>query len=198
MQNLKFNKGFTLIELLIGIVIVTMITIMAVPNFRQAMWRNELRSGADEIIAQMRSAQTMSLAGKTTGVCNDGENEGKICDGDAACLQGNCAAQVPRGGYGVRFSLEDPKHIIVFADLDTKKDYDVGEDLLNSPLSIPSSVVINALSPSPLDIVFEPPNARLYINGLPTGQATLVLRHIITGSTVGIRIDAISGIMEKE
>ncbi|MDP3244919.1 MAG: GIY-YIG nuclease family protein [bacterium] len=194
----KSGAGFTLIELLIGIVIVTMITVMAVPNFRQAMWRNELRSGADEIIAQMRSAQNMSLAGKTAGFCNGGVNDKKPCQADEGCPQGLCVKQVPLGGYGVRFNQATPQSFIVFADLNNNHFYDPEEDLLNSPLSVPSSVVINALLFSPLDIVFEPPNARLYINGVPTGQATLVLRHIITNNTVSVKIDAISGIMEKE
>lgn len=57
----RFLKGLTLIELLITVAIVTILALLAVPSFQRMMDTRRVVGAADNLLAELRHAQTESV-----------------------------------------------------------------------------------------------------------------------------------------
>lgn len=70
------QHGFTLIELVITLVLVTILLALAVPNMRDALWRNKVITAANEFVALLNLARGEALrTGSTTAVCRSPDPE---------------------------------------------------------------------------------------------------------------------------
>ncbi len=70
------QRGFTLIELVITLVLVTILLALAVPNMRDALWRNKVITAANEYVALLNLARGEALrTGSTTAVCRSPDPE---------------------------------------------------------------------------------------------------------------------------
>ncbi len=102
MNKLKSSQGFTLIELIVVIIIITIITSIAILQISSYRRGTTVESVAEEIALNIRRAQTMALAVRSTG-------------GFLPAYQ---------NGYGIHFELagqggtqgSDPKSYILFTD----------------------------------------------------------------------------------
>lgn len=128
----SLDRAFTLIEILIVTVIIGVITSIVVLNYGRDKEQFALQRSAYKLAQDIRRAQEMAMSGKE--------------------FQG----EVPRGGYGVYFTIDEPTHYILFADINEDRQYSAGE--LVEDISLEKRIKIGELSSSPLNIVFIPPD----------------------------------------
>jgi len=142
------SKAFTLIELIVVVSIITLMTALILPNYREGERQLALQRSAYKLAQDLRRAQEMALSSQKFD------------------------KEVP-AGYGIYLNKSQPFQYILFADLDNGKDYDAGETV--EILQLERQIQISSLSPvSPLTIVFTPPDPQIYISG--GNVATVVLR----------------------
>ncbi len=156
MNNInKYNQfGFTLVDLIISIGIFGVISTMVMVNYRAGTRSDTVRQSADIALSILRRAQTMTLTGALT------------------------ASAFPQGGYGVRFDENDDDVIILFADIDGNFSYTSDTDTDLEQIDLPGNAIFEANEDSGstgfLDVVFSPPDADAYFNGLATAASKQV------------------------
>lgn len=168
------KQGFALIELLVSIAIFVIITTAVVVNFRVGERSTELRLTAQELATKIRRVQIMAQSGRQ--------------------IEGLSLPQ----GYGVYITGND---FVFFADQDGNWIYDAGEEISEVTFSLPSAMIIESLEPllpdDRLDVVFEVPGPRVWINGAEDdGTAQIQLKHEGTGQTRTITVWRVSGRVE--
>ena len=126
------NKGFTLIELLIVASIISMMSILVLPNLRTGEKQFSIVISAHKLAQDSRKAQEMAMSStEFNGV-------------------------IPSGGYGINI-VNGAKFYILFADLDKDQQYDsnekVGDDIYLDG---------GTVSQTSATIVFTPPDPTIY------------------------------------
>ncbi|MCA1779969.1 MAG: GspH/FimT family pseudopilin [Xanthomonadaceae bacterium] len=75
------SRGFTIMELLIGIAILAILTVVALPNFIAFTQNNRLAAQANELVATLQYARSEALKrGVDVQICSSAS--GTACDGD--------------------------------------------------------------------------------------------------------------------
>jgi len=167
------KKGFTIIELLVAMSIFIIVTGLVVANFRRGARSDELRIAATGLASTLRRAQTMALAG----------------------VQVN--GELPAGGYGVHVSISEPSRYIIFTSNDLL--YNSGEELAGGIIFLPSNIVIEEVSLTPLSVVFKPPKPTIYINGGTSENLVMItLKDSISDQTRKVTVNRISGQISVE
>lgn len=200
-SRLTFDVGFTMIEMLISLSIFAVVTAFVTANFRAGRQSDEIRLSSQLVATAIRRAQTLAIAGQASPSCVGGANDKKMCLGGTAaeCPSGACVIDVPKGGYGIRLTTVSPdsRKVILFADLDGDRAYDAGELMRSDTVSPGPFVAVTALNPvasNVLDIVFEPPKPKTWLNNsVATPIATITLSHTTTGSSKTVTVNAVSG-----
>lgn len=128
--DVKMKKAFTLIELLVVISIVAVLTVIILPNFKNAEKQFALQSSAHEIAQDIKKAQVMAISSKTfNGI-------------------------IPSGGYGIYFPIQQ-NYVILFADCGNYGQYDSGGNSCNGvsetveQLYLKKNIYINNVSGEP-------------------------------------------------
>lgn len=187
---------------MVSLAIFAVITGFAIANYRQGGQGDELRLASQNAASIIRRAQTAALAGQTVFACS---NSDQVCDPAAsgACGAGTCGQRVPHG-FGVRFSSApgSERAAIFFADLNANRLYDNGETVLTASVSPTPNVNVMTVSPaagSNLDIVFEPPKPKTYLNAVaPEPIAMITLAQSGTGLLKRVTVNKISGQISAE
>lgn len=141
-------------------------------NYHNANKRSELGLVKQKLVSDIRLAQNYSLGSKTY----DGFN-------------------VPSGGWGAHFSLDNPTYYIIFADKNTpngNQAYDDGEAIETKtlPAEVTISLIeVNSISKQSVDIVFFPPDPVTYVNGLNNANAQITLKENVNNSTAVITVN---------
>jgi prepilin-type N-terminal cleavage/methylation domain-containing protein len=163
------EKSFTLVELLIVIGIITILSSISFPFYRNAQKQYILESEAQKLAQEIRKVEEMGMSAKE--ITNPNNPSEKF---------------VPSGGYGIYFSLV-PQRIIIFADCDDSHTYTRAPPPVcgTSPprfferiedLNLDPRVRLAHLSPSsPLNIVFKPPDPTVFIDGTSSATITISL-----------------------
>lgn len=138
------NKGFTLTELLTVIAIISIMSVLVLPNYRIGERQFALQRSAYKLAQDLRRAQEMTMSAK----------------------EFPAAPPTFMGVYGINFQLNFTSYIL-FADLNNNKVFDSGEEIEN--LSLEKGVKISNLSPAsegpgPLNIAFTPPDPTINFN----------------------------------
>lgn len=128
------TNGFTLIEILVTIGIISLLTALILPNFRQGQKAFALQRSAHQLSQDIRKIQEMAMSAK-----------------------GLPAAPASfKGTYGIKIEIGSADYIL-FADLDNDYVFDLGEAI--ETVSLEKGVRIGNLSPSlPSSITFTPPD----------------------------------------
>jgi len=114
-QKSVSRNGFTLIELLVSITIFGLISTMVVVNFRGGQKQDFLNLSADEIVSNIKKAQTAAVTGELIN------------------------GEVPAGGFGLHFE-KDADSYVYFADDGT---HIYNGDLILQEYSLQESVYID-------------------------------------------------------
>lgn len=149
------RTGFTLVEVLVVMFIIAMLSSILVVNWRKNEKRYQLQRAAQEVVQNLRKAQSMALAGKN------------LCDQALPCVPEN---------YGVFFGKTDVFSYVIFSDKNGNEKYGGGESTeLVERIDLDSGMEIS-LSKD-LDVVFLVPDGFITINGQPvTAEASLTVK----------------------
>lgn len=202
------RRGFTLTELLVSMSILMVITTMAVVNFRNAQYADELRFAAENIAAELRRAQSFALISRTIPHCRQaGDQNGQFCfsGNNIECGGGSCTDQAPKGGWGVYVDGNpDQQELVFYADTgntdrtgESDHQFQSFETYRQLDFTIGLNVHIKSVDPAVddvLDISFEAPRPRAHFNGATdVSLAEIVLEHRRTGNVATITLNGISG-----
>jgi len=149
-MNFKFldeNKGYIGIpELLVVVAIIAILTLVALINYPAARKQLALQRSASQLAQDIRRVQEMALAAEEFPDCTNPNY---------------------RYGYGVYFHMTNPKEYILFADCNGNENYNSGVDKMvgGGILKFEQGIEVNTLSPSPLSVIFTPPDPIVKIIG---------------------------------
>ena len=151
-QRISASKnGFTLIEILVVTAVALILSSILLVNLRGGEKQYAQERSLHKIGQDLRRAENLSLSAQ--------EFEG----------------QVPKGGYGFYFKIEEKDHYILFADIDADGTYNAGDGLVEN-IKLEKGAEIQNLSSSPLTITFLPPDPTINIR--PVAQtATITLNN---------------------
>lgn len=204
------SSGFTLIELLVVVAIFGIITTAVVTNLKTGEYSSELRLAAHALVSQIRAVQTMAQTGRIVemcrsegaigdpGYCRD-SRAGQLCAGEIALCDCSCADQASPGGYGLHI---DGSSVTAFADVNSSRLYEAGEELSAAEFELPARVAVQSVLPaSPLDVVFTPPSGTVWIAGCDPeapdsvcgASAQIVLSHTQTSQVRTVTIYRVTG-----
>lgn len=198
--RLSSRKGFTMIEMLISLSIFAVVTAFVTANFRAGRQSDELRQSTQLLATAIRRAQTMALTGQTVPYCQGGTNDMKVCPNgtNPECGGGTCVRDLPKG-YGIHLTTvaATAAKAVLFADIDGDKAYDAGEEIRTDTVSPGVFVSVTNLDPvaaNVLDVVFVPPQPKIWFNGsTASAVARVTLMHKTTGLTKIVSINQITG-----
>lgn len=93
-------RGFTLIELMVTLVVLAVLTLIAVPNFRDTMRRSRVSSASNALLADLAYARSEAVSrGNYVSVC-PGNAEGSGCQ-DGQAYEGGWLVYTYKPGQGV-------------------------------------------------------------------------------------------------
>jgi Tfp pilus assembly protein FimT len=150
---MKLNKfldknGFTMIDLVVGLFIIALITGLSYANFHSSSQRSRTLLAAQAVLSDFKLAENYTLG-----------------------LQAY-KGQPPIGGWGLRFDIATPTQYMIFADADDNKALSINEAFRT--IVFPKNISISAISTtSPVDIVFAPPDPKIYIKASSTASSTI-------------------------
>lgn len=208
------RRGFTLVEMLVTISILSIMTTMAIVNFRVSEYSDELRYAAVNLAAEIRRAQNFSLIGRPLEYCRHADElNGQFCSASdgSGCGDGQCVLDTPHGGYGIRISRGDGNRTaLLFADTDSAdRDghfdhvYQSFEQVRRFDFVTGRNVTVTGFDPDDssdfLDISFMAPRPIAWFNGRDDlSVATVTLTHAKTGQTRTVKVNGISGQVSVE
>ncbi|MDD5290334.1 MAG: prepilin-type N-terminal cleavage/methylation domain-containing protein [Patescibacteria group bacterium] len=176
-KNKNKRNGFTVLELMVVIGIMVMMLVLTVPNFKSFDRSQILESEADKLFSILRQAQVWALTGQTVGAT--------------------------RYNFGVHFlqCVSAPGcQYTFFKDDFTSGDkrYSTGEEYGIGQITLGSGVYVAAINPQSsniLDIIFEVPTGKVYLNGAEagSGNATITLTSSFSGRSRTITVNSESG-----
>ncbi|MCX6798232.1 MAG: prepilin-type N-terminal cleavage/methylation domain-containing protein [Candidatus Falkowbacteria bacterium] len=168
------RPGFSLPEVITSLAIIVIITAIFLANYKDASKRNDLASSAQNVVSDIHLAQSYAL-----GLAE--------YNGD-----------VPSGGWGLHFdnTTGNSDHYIIFADINSNKRYDSGEEVANSggrTIYFSRDIKVKEFNhvTSPLDITFVPPDPITSITGGAgtSTEADIVLTELGKNTTKTITIN---------
>lgn len=147
--------GFTLIEILVVLAIMAVISSVLIADYRTGQKKYSLDAAAQNIVSDLRRVQSMAMSGttKTAEIIYD---------------------------YGIHFDA-NTSYYTIFADkqANSQRYSNATADVMIERVNLENQVKVVAVSPnsSGLDVVFEPPNPKTYINKNSSGPATITLQY---------------------
>lgn len=132
-------SGFTLIELLVSFGVLVLLSGLALTNWKAGSQNLTLARAASLVAQDVRKAEELSLSGRPA----------------------SCFASAPAGsllGYGVFFTSSIPGSYIIFANCNVSASYEALIDKVVETKTLEQGITLFSVSPSPLSILFLPPN----------------------------------------
>ncbi|MDO8669036.1 MAG: type II secretion system protein [Candidatus Buchananbacteria bacterium] len=151
------SKAFTLIELLAVTAIITLLSAIVMPSYRDSNKHLALQRSASKLAQDLRRTQEMAMSAKEV-------------------------SEVIPYGFGIDFKNSWPDYYILFADLNNNHHRDAADQDMET-IKLESKIKISNLSPvSFFSVVFAPPDPITWINDSSSGvEAQITLN--IDGST---------------
>jgi len=175
-----FESGFTLVELIVALGIITALTATVVFKFDSFRGTSTLTSEAEEFASILRRSQLWALTGQTRNGVRPSGGWGVHLE---TCTAGSCTYSF----FADTSPSVNPDHI-----------FTQGFDEPVITFKVSNDVGIDFLDPeTPLDIVFSPPNADIYINGVQD-ESKAVVRFIQPGhdTRATVELERVSGLVD--
>ncbi len=157
------KNGYSLIELIVSLYIVAIISSLFVFNYQRGDSQTVMNISTQLLASNIRSAQSYALAQNALG-------------------------GISTSSWGINFNLGTPNSYIVYSDLNTNLQYDVGE--IYSRIFLPEDIEIEGMTldnnaTNPLDIVFRAPYPDTFFNQSSTTNdiAEVTLKQYGHGTT---------------
>lgn len=164
---IRNNSGFSIIELIVSVAIVAMMAGIFFANYRGGGVRTDLIGASQKLASDIRLAQNFSLGTKEFDNIT------------------------PQGGWGVRLN-DDSGNYIIFADNNGNYEYDE-DDERYSVINLPPNIVIDSLDVDGfvdfVDIVFLPPDPRVYINAEMDKNVQITIRENMNQTTKIVKVN---------
>lgn len=177
-----FRSGLTLIELIVSISIIAFITTIFVSNYNDSNKRTDLVMSAQSLVADIHQVQNNSL-----GLIEYG-------------------TELPGGGWGLSFNLDNKNQYIMFADLENPGEYgymrystdegdiDKGAKIIDLPpqTEISALRIANDIPVSSANVTFLPPDPRTNINYGSSATSTVLevdIKELNNNSIKTIRVN---------
>ena len=160
------QKGFSLIELMVVIFIIGIASSVVIVQYSGNRNSKALYLGSKQIADDIRMTQNYTFGALET-------------------MSGN-----PSGGYGISFSVGSDSYVI-FADGDSDKEYDAGEDF--QTIKLPEGITIQSLkidgvNDDPVDVVFTSPYGEVYIDGVNKDAGNFINLEIEISNSAGTEV----------
>jgi type II secretory pathway pseudopilin PulG len=158
MKISSFSKCFTLVEVLVVLGVVSLLTLLVLPQYRKGEGSLALQRAAHQLVQDIRRTQEMATsATEINGV-------------------------PPR--YGINFDLSSPNSYFLFADINDNGTYQPSDEVIET-ISLESKVSLHQLllgdppsSKTNASITFSPPDPTTEIRD-PGGPFSVVLIQLI-------------------
>jgi len=160
-KGFSTNKGFTVIELMIAVAVIAIITSLALPSYRSLMEKRQVTSGAEQVSAFLRAAQSDSI--------KRNREVAITCTVDS----GRCEALALARDDGADESLRTLEFLNLKATVKAV-DYD-GDDQLVVFDPIRGMLIQEDIDPSPIEIQLSSAQDEYALNVtmLATGRVTI-------------------------
>jgi prepilin-type N-terminal cleavage/methylation domain-containing protein len=181
------EKGFTIIELLVVMGIITIMTVVLVPNFRLGQQQLALDRSANKLAQEIRRVQEMAISSKEIG-------QGIVPLGEEF---------YPLGGFGIYFD-QSPLQITLFADCDDNQRFSSG-NICGSPpdkfreniedLGLELGIQIENLFPSSsFSVTFKAPDPLVCIDGDCSDPSSAVITISLIADSSKTRIIRVNSV----
>ena len=155
---MKPKKGFTILEFIIIMAIMTTLSAVLVAIQQSEEKKMALGRSAFQLFQKVREVQEMAMSSQTTD-----------CGGN------------PSYSFGIYFdSVSSPESYLIFADCNANGQKDSGDKEIKE-ISLEKGVEISSTSPTPLSIIFSPPNPTTFINGSSSGREAEIIFSLSSG-----------------
>ena len=154
------QRGFTLIELMVVIGIMALMTAVVLPGWNSLGKIISLDRVAHQFAQDVRRAQELAMSGSRQAACFATSPMGSIL------------------GYGIFIDAGSPNQYLIYANCNIEQAYEAGTDEIVETIGIEGEAQIFSTAPSPVSILFVPPDPTVYIQpgGALLGQVTFTLQ----------------------
>jgi type II secretory pathway pseudopilin PulG len=180
------RRGFTVVELTVMVVVFASLSAAVLINFSANRASQNLRAAADQLVEDIRRAQTLAYANQQQLICTA---DNLVCGSGSSCdpsLPAGCTNRYV-SSYGVKFDTDgtDTKYAL-FADYATPGAYVNGEAVPNGVRTLPKNVVIQSVTPAandPVVYVFNNLNTSPFVTCSSNCTTTITLTSTVTNAT---------------
>ena len=166
--------GFSVTELLVVMFIISLISAVALANYRSGQRKYALTQAVQKLVSDIRKAQNMALSGFNI--------EGAYY------------------GYGV-YLEEDDAYYIIYGDVNGNTTYQPADDVIETISLFPNNIEVQSVTPTPgkISVFFESPQPTTYINGndTPGLSGTIILKIVNSSLSKTVRVTT-AGLIQVE
>ena len=177
-QKKYIVPAFTLVELLVVVGIFVFIALATVANYQSNNRQSQLTMATQELATNIKLAQSYTLGSQEFESPSDPSHAGEI----------------PAGGWGIHLSKDSPTIYQIVADFNDNHVWDSDSDGLFKTITLPEKISIddilyNSSSVNDLDIFFQPPDPKTFLNGNRNGNVTLTLYDDVLATTSEVTVN---------
>ena len=151
-RKIRSGAGFTVVEILVVMALIAILSFVFIPSYHVYKEQLAVQRSANKLSQDIRLVMERAMS---------------------ALEKTECSSLISTYRHGIYLTEDNPDKYILFADCNGNNQYDAADVLIKEEV-FETGVEICDLTPNFVNIVFEPPDPTIYINGSDT--ATIILR----------------------
>ena len=170
--------AFTLVELLVVVGIFVFIALATVANYQSNNRQSQLTMATQALASNIKLTQSYALGSQKFISPSDPGHDGEI----------------PAGGWGVHLSQDNPTIYQIVADFNDNHVWNSDSDGLFKTITLPEKITVddilyNSSYINDLDIFFQPPDPKTFLNGNQSGNVTITLYDDVLATTSEVTVN---------